>query len=347
MKDTSIKKNERSAMSRDNSRHDFWKELKNEKKPILALAPMAGFSDAAFRRICKKNGADVLYSEMASVAALYYLEKSPRRKKLLEGQRHEKDKTLDILRFDKKKESYYVAQIFGSDPEHMAVASRIITDNICPDGIDINFGCPVPKIIKQGAGSGLMKDLKRSRECIIKVLENTHLPVSIKIRLASGNVDYLDFLKNIADLPISALMIHGRTLKQGFAGEADFKAIAKARKYFKGVILANGGIYSLKEAQKALEDSGADGLGLARGVLGRPWLFSEIKKGKNINKRTSSVYKMLIEHAELGHKLKGKESTKELRKNLCWYLRGIPGAAKKREKLVAAKNLSEIKKIFI
>lgn len=325
---------------------NFWEKLKNKNQPILALAPMAGFSDAAFRRICKKNGADVLYSEMASAAALYYLEKNPRRKKLSDGKRLESEKTLDILQFDRKKERFFVAQIFGSNLEHLGLAAKIITEKIKPDGIDINFGCPVPKIIKQGAGSGLMKDLDRSRKAIIAVLNNTNLPVSIKIRLASHEVDFKKFLKNISDLPISALMIHGRTLKQGFAGPADFKAIKEAKKYFSGIILANGGIYNLTEARQALKESEADGLGLGRGVLGRPWLFKEIKKNKIINKKEKSIFKLLIEHAELGSKLKGNRAVFELRKNLCWYLRGLNQAAKLREALVKAESLAEIKKIF-
>lgn len=328
------------------NKKDFWQKLKKQGRPILALAPMAGFSDSAFRQICKKNGADVLYSEMASTAALYYLEKNPRKKFLAKGERLESEKTLDILRFEKKREKYFVAQIFGSNPEHFAVATKIITEKIKPDGIDINFGCPVPKIIKQGAGSGLMKDLVRSREVIKAVLDNTDLPVSIKIRLESGQINFKDFLKNISDLPISALMIHGRTLKQGFVGAADFKAIKEAKKYFKGIILANGGIYNLEEARKALKESKAEGLGLGRGVLGRPWLFKEIKKNKVINKSKARIFKLLLEHAELGHKLKGKRATCELRKNLCWYLRGVTGAAKLREALVKAESLKEIKKIF-
>ncbi|NCN22207.1 tRNA-dihydrouridine synthase [Candidatus Falkowbacteria bacterium] len=328
------------------NKNNFWQKLKNHDRPILALAPMAGFSDAAFRQICKKNGADVLYSEMASTAALYYLEKNPLRKLLTKGDRLESEKTLDILRFDRKKEKYFVAQIFGSNPEHFAVATKIITEKIKPDGIDINFGCPVPKIIKQGAGASLMKDLERSKAVIKAVLDNTNLPVSIKIRLASGSIDFKNFLQNISDFPIAALMIHGRTLKQGFVGAADFKAIKEARKYFKGIILANGGIYDLEEAHKALKESEADGLGLGRGILGRPWLFKEIKNNKIINKSKAGVFKLLLEHAELGHKLKGKRATYELRKNLCWYLRGVKGAAKLREALVKAESLNEIKKVF-
>lgn len=322
-------------------KNNFWKKLKKENRPILALAPMAGFSDAPFRRICKKFGADVLYSEMASATALYYASRS--KKSIID---EEVVKTLKLLSFDKKKESFYVVQLFGSNPEHFKVATKIISEKIKPDGIDINFGCPVPKINKQGAGSALMRDLKQSRLVIEAVLANTNLPVSIKIRLQSGSVDFKEFLQNISDLEVSTLMIHGRTLKQGFAGPADFKAIKEARQYFKGIILANGGINNLAEAKRALEESGADGLGLARGVLGRPWLFQEIKKNKKIEKTEKELYKMIYSHASLFLKLKGDGAIFELRKNLVWYLSGLPGAAKKRSLLVSASSLKEIKEIL-
>ncbi len=315
---------------------NFWVKLKKSKKPILALAPLAGFTDSAFRQICKKYGANVLYSEMASATALFYTA----------GKIDKDNTTLGLLKFNRPKEKYYVVQLFGPNPDHFAVAARIITDKIKPDGIDINFGCPVPKIVKQGAGSGLMKDLKRSRAVIEAVLANTDLPVSIKIRAKAGEVDALKFLKNISDLPVAAVMIHGRTLNEGFAGPANWQLIKEARQYFKGVILANGGINSLDDAQKALKASGADGLGLARGVLGRPWLFKEIKTNKQINKKPKQIFKIAVDHATLVNKLKGKIGLVELRKHLVWYVAGLTGAAKIREKLVKVNSLKDVKDIL-
>jgi len=315
---------------------NFWEKLPKAGKPILALAPLAGFTDSAFRQVCKKYGADVLYSEMASATALFYTA----------GKTDKDNTTLELLKFNRAKEKYYVVQLFGADPEYFAVAARIITKKIKPDGIDINFGCPVPKIVKQGAGSGLMKDLKRSRAVIEAVLANTNLPVSIKIRAKVGEIDALRFLKNISDLPVAAVMIHGRTLNQGFAGPVDFKLIKEARKYFKGVILANGGINSLKDAQRALKESRADGLGLARGVLGRPWLFKEIKTGHQFDLKPKQIFKIAVDHAASVYKLKGKIGLIELRKHLVWYVAGLTGAAKIRERLVKISSLKEIKDIL-
>lgn len=313
---------------------NFWQKLKNKGRPILALAPLAGFTDSAFRQICKSYGADVLYSEMASAAALFYKQKDIT------------STTLKLLKFKSRQEKYYVVQLFGANPEHFAVATRLVTKYIKPDGIDINFGCPVPKIVKQGAGSGLMNNLTVSRQVIQAVLANTNLPVSIKIRAGVKTINALEFLKNISDLPLAAAMIHGRTLQQGFAGEPNWELIKKARPYFKGVILANGGINSLASAKRALKLSRADGLGLARGILGRPWLFKEIKNDREINLKPQQIFKIALKQASLVQKQKGKLGIIELRKHLVWYLSGLPGASKVREKLVQVNNLRDIKKIL-
>jgi tRNA-dihydrouridine synthase len=159
-------------------------------------------------------------------------------------------------------------------------------------------------------------------------------------------IDALKFLKNISDLPVAAVMIHGRTLKQGFVGEPDWELIKKARTVFKGVILANGGINDLDAAKRALKLSRADGLGLARGILGRPWLFREINTGRVIKLKPQQIFKIAWRHAELEQKQKGKSGIIELRKHLVWYLTGLSGASKLREKLVKVGSLKGIKKVL-
>ncbi|MEI6835894.1 MAG: tRNA-dihydrouridine synthase [Candidatus Falkowbacteria bacterium] len=309
------------------SDHNFWLKI---KKPILALAPMAGFSDSAFRQITSAYGADVVYSEMASVTALFY----------------NKQATLDLLRFNKKKEKNYVVQLFGSNPEHFAVAAKIVTEEIKPSGIDINFGCPVGKVIKQGAGAELMSNLTQAHAVVAAVCANTKLPISVKIRAKSGQVSALDFLKAISDLPVVVVMIHGRSVKQGFSGEIDYNLIKEARQYFSGIILANGGINNLTEAKKTLELSQADGLGLARGVLGRPWLFREIKKNKVTDLDIKAVAKIILHQAKMVERLKGQGAIIELRKHLCWYVQGLNGASAYRSQLVKAESYQDIKNIF-
>lgn len=318
--------------------NNFWEKLNQSqdgaRKPIYALAPMAGVADSAFRQICKEFGADVLYSEMASVTALVY---AP-------------EKTLEMLAFSKV-ERPYVVQLFGNDPEHFAIATKLITKKMParfggkPDGIDINFGCPVKKVQKQGAGAVLMNDLKLSREIIKSVIDNTDLPVSIKTRTKVGKVDVLKFLDNVRDLDIKSVMVHGRTLNQGFAGDVDFKVIKKARDYFNGIILANGGVKNAEDAKELLEKTGADGVGIARGALGKPWIFSEVKSSKVYKVKSSGeIFKIALRHAKLAEKLKGEVGIREMRKHLCWYVQGQPNARKLRQKLVKVKNLKDIRK---
>lgn len=314
---------------------NFWKKL---PRPIFALAPLAGFTDSAFRQICKKFGADVVYSEMASVTALFY---SP-------------EKTLELISFNKE-EAPYVVQLFGSNPEHFKKAVEIIDKEIKPDGYDINFGCPVKKVLKQGAGSELMKNIPLAQEVIRSVVNNTSRPVSVKIRAASGKVDALKFLDAINSLGVSTVMIHGRTFSQGFIGEIDCQIIKKARNYFGGIILANGGMNSPADIKRILGESEADGVGLARGALSRPWIFDKDIYQRYADASSEEFYSALpasliietaLEHSSLCERLKGREGIVELRKHLCWYAAGLPGARKLRESLVKAESFLEIRDIF-
>ena len=338
----------------------FWQK---SKKPILALAPMAGVTDSAFRQICRENGADVVYSEMASVSALFF---KPKR-------------TLELLKFNKA-ERPYVVQLFGKDPKHFAKATRIVSEKIKPDGIDINFGCPAKKVFGNGSGCALMMDIKLAREIILAVCENTKLPVSIKIRAGVRKITALEFVKKTADLPYSAIMIHGRTYEGGFSSLVDFFVVEKIKKQFPDkIILANGGINSAKEAVEILKKHPLlDGLGVARGAWGQPWIFEEIKKNLNsshseqfnskaVKRREESrdsclpagmasltlrmtdyskVKKVALKHAKLLYKSKGQRGIFEIRKHMSWYVRGLPGASELRRKLVMAENIKEIKKIF-
>lgn len=303
----------------------FWQKL---NKPLYVLAPMAGITDSAFRQMCKKFGADIVYSEMASVTALVY---NP-------------EKTLDMLKF-LKVERPYVVQLFGSQSGHFAKAVKIIEKEIKPDGIDINFGCPVKKVAKQGAGAVLMNDLKLSKEIIKAVIDSTDLPVSIKARTKVGDTDVLKFLDNVSDLDIKAMMIHGRTLSQGHSGVVDFDIIKKARDYFDGVILANGGVKDYDSAQELLNKTKADGIGIGQGALGRPWIFRQLRI-KNYELRIKEIKKNVLEHAKLVEKIKGEQGIIEMRKHLCWYAQGLPGARKIRAEAVKIKTLHDIRNVI-
>jgi len=332
---------------------NFWKKL---NKPVLALAPMAGITDSACRQISKKYGADVTYSEMASATALF----------------HKPAKTLKLVRFNKSERPYLV-QLFGNNPEHFVVASKIITKKVKPDGIDINFGCPAKKVFGHGSGCALMADIKLAREIISAVCKNTNLPVSIKIRAGLKNISAVDFVKKTKDLPYSAVMVHARTYEGSFSGPVDFSVCEKIKKIAPDkIVLGNGGINSAEDAVDILKRYPLlDGLGIARGAWGRPFIFDEIKyllknvgadlasaqkqkwtdtrsvsTGLHTKYNLSKIKKMMIEHAKMIYKDKKELGMFEIRKHLCWYIKGFPGAAELRKKLVLAKSVSEIKEIL-
>lgn len=310
---------------------NFWEELKNKKKGkiILALAPLAGFTDSAFRLLCKEYGADIVYSEMASVSALSY----------------KSEKTMELLKFNKK-ERPYIVQLFGSKPQHFIDAVKILEKELKPDGFDINFGCPVKKVLKQGAGSKLMSDLKLSREIIEAVLNNTKLPLSIKLRTEAFSVNLIDFLKNISDLKVSALMIHGRSLKQLFSGPINLEIIKESRKYFSGVILANGGVSNLTEAKAVCQAAGVDGVGIGRGALGQPWIFSDKYQNVSLVSKKKMALKIALKQLELTLENRGEISYNEFKGHLSWYVKDFAGASDLRIKIMSAKSYQEIKKIL-
>ncbi len=307
--------------------NNFWQDT---KKPILALAPMAGFTDRAFRQICKRFGADVCYSEMASASALYF----------------QPLKTLELIRFNKI-ESPYIVQLFGKNSLHFAKAARIITKKIKPDGIDINFGCPAKKIFKEGSGAALMDDPKLSGEIIKTVCANTNLPGSIKIRSKGKKITASYFVKKIIRLPIEAIMIHGRSYEQGFSGKIDAGEIKSVKKIFSGIILANGGINSLADAQEILRKTEVDGIGIARGALGKPWIFQEIKEQKEKPKNIDLAFKIALRHLKLCQKYKGAQGVIEARKHLAYYTKGMPNIKKFRQKFMQITTLDDLQNIII
>ncbi len=322
---------------------NFWKKL---KRPIIALAPMAGITDQSFRQICKSFGADVMYSEMASASAIFYSKK----------------KTLGITRFNSQKESPYIVQLFGDKPEHFLFAAKVIAKQIRPDGIDINFGCPARKVIACGAGAALMNQIKLAREIISATLEGVagKIPVSIKIRSGVKEINALEFIGAVKDLPVAAIMIHGRTLAQGFTGAPDYEMIRKVKEAVNIPVLANGGILKPEDAARMLKETGADGIGLGQGVMGAPWLFKQIKDylrtGSYKEFEFEEIAEIAIRHAELKCKKsarggsalggKGSQGVLEMRKHLAWYFKGFSGAAELRQKLVRVKTVAEIKKIL-
>jgi tRNA-dihydrouridine synthase B len=308
---------------------NFWKKF---KKPILCLAPMAGITDSAFRQICKHYGADVVYTEMTSVDGLYYDSK----------------KTLAMLKFVKS-ERPIVIQLFGKKPELFSKAAKV-AEHAGFDGIDINFGCPAKKVVAHGGGVTLMRDLRLCKKIIATTIKATKLPVSVKIRAGINRVTALDFVKAINNLPVAVIMIHGRTYKQGFSGPVNYEIIKEVKKQFKGAVIANGGVYTPQDAKAMLEKTKADGVGLARGLYGKPWLFKQVRDyletGEYQKLNFDQIKKVAIKHARLAQQAKERHGIIEMRKHLAWYVKGFPGASQLRAKLVRVENIDEIKAIL-
>ncbi len=307
---------------------NFWKKL---NRPILALAPMAGYTNLPFRQICKHYGADVVYSEMASATALNFKGK----------------KTLEMLKSGKA-EKYYVVQLFGNDPKYFQNAAKVITKKIKSDGIDINIGCPVKKVFSNGSGAALMLDAGRAVEIIRQTLQGTNLPVSIKIRSGVKKVTAYKFVKKIKDLKISAIMIHGRSMRQGFSGEINYSQIKKVKSLVNIPVLANGGIDDPEGAIKMIKKTNADGIGIGRGALKKPWLFFQTKeyfeKGKYEEFSLADIKKVALRQAKIFYGNMGKHGIMEMRKYLLWYFRGFEGARDARKDLVKVESMEDIKK---
>ncbi|MFA4872364.1 MAG: tRNA-dihydrouridine synthase [Patescibacteria group bacterium] len=314
--------------------NNFWTKL---PKPFLALAPMAGVTDLAFRTMCKRFGADVIYTEFASANALA----------------RNSQKTHDMLSFSPG-EKPVVCQIFGNDPSVLRLAARQV-ERLGFSGIDINFGCPAYKVTRHGGGVNLMRNPELCAELVAAVCSATTLPVSIKVRasinLNQKKITALDLVKKIKSLPISAIMVHGRSYEKPFDGEPDLEMISEVKKLFTGIVIANGGIYSPVLAKEMVEATHADGLGIARGALGRPWIFRQIREylasGTYHEPTWDEKKQYIMEHVKLALEAKGPYGIIEMRKHLAWYVKGLPRAKKIREELVKVKTLEEVQRIIM
>ncbi|PIR66997.1 MAG: tRNA dihydrouridine synthase DusB [Parcubacteria group bacterium CG10_big_fil_rev_8_21_14_0_10_36_14] len=311
-----------------------WKKI---KKPIVALSPMADYTDSAFCLICKKFGVDLVYREMVSADAVVY----------------ENKKTLEMARFNKR-ERPIILQIFGKDPEIMSRAARILEKRYKPDGIDINMGCPAKKIVGSfmgsssfqggvsgGSGASLMKDAKLAGNIVRAVKNAVKVPVSVKTRLGWENPsEILRFAPAMERAGADAIAIHGRTKAQGYNRKANWEIIRKVCRKLEIPVLINGDIIDAESFRKAIEISGASGALIGRGALGNPMIFKNIKNKNNINPTHQEIKKIILEHAKLHLKEHGEIIT--LRKHLVYYVKGISGAKDLRKRLVAVKSIKDL-----
>ena len=312
--------------------------LKEMMTGKVLLAPMAGVTDRAFREICKAMGADLTYTEMVSAKALQF--KNKKTKKLLDIGEAEKPAAV---------------QLFGSDPTVMADMAAMVEetygDDICL--IDINMGCPAPKIVNNGEGSALMKDPKRAGEIVAKIKRNVSLPVTIKIRkgLTEETVNAVEFAKRCEGSGADMVTVHGRTREQYYSGRADLGIIADVKKALKIPVVGNGDIFSAEDAKRMFDETGVDAVMVARGALGNPFLFREIQyylKNGAFMPAPSIQEKMdvLLTQANQAVRLKGeKMAMVQMRKHAAWYIKGMKNAAHYREAMVRVNTLDDLNKI--
>ena len=305
-------------------------EIKNN----VVLAPMAGISNSAYRTIIKEMGCGLIYAEMVSDKAITYGSK----------------KTIDML-YMTDFERPISQQIFGSDKESFIKSAKYIYENMKPDIIDINMGCPVPKVaVRAQAGSALLKDPDKVYEIVKAVKEAVPCPVTVKIRSGwdENSINAVEIAKVIEKAGADAIAVHPRTRAQGYSGKANWNIIKEVKENVNIPVIGNGDILTCYDAKRMLDETGCDAIMIGRGVLGNPWLIKEcidyLENGKEPKEvSVEEKINMIKYHIELLRKTKcDKLALLEIRSHASWYLKGIKNSSKLRTNICKAKNIEEL-----
>ena len=304
-------------------------------KTPIALGPMAGVTDWAFRNICQELGAELTITEMVSSRALCYKDK----------------KSAALLR----KTDYGIcgAQIFGNDPEIMAKGAQLALEISGCDFIDINMGCPMPKIANSGDGCGLMRTPELAGEIVKTVVKAVDVPVTIKCRLGwdKGSINVLEFTKRMEDNGAAMVTVHGRTRSMLYSGVADWDTITKVKQQLSIPVIANGDIINGETAVKCLRRTGADGVMIGRATFGDPWVFADAKAAlageqMPVRPELSKRVDVAVRQFELAREDKGEHiACLEARKHFAWYLRGVSHSSYYKEQISSIKSMEDIYRI--
>ena len=307
---------------------------KLEIKSPLFLAPMAGVTDHPFRVLCKQYGAGVVYTEFVSANGII----------------RENLKTLEMMRFTEDERPLGI-QIFGDDAEVVGKSAKMVNEMFKPDIIDINYGCPVPKVTKSGAGSGAMKDLCVMDDITSAVIESVQdTPVTVKMRAGwdQDNIVSTEAGARLEKIGVKAITLHPRTTSQRFTGKANWELIKDLKNSVNIPVIGNGDIHSVDDYKKMIDLTGCDAVMIARGALGNPWIFKEINNYiKNNNElieiTLKDIFKMCKKHYELLKEDKNDHVCINLtKKHFSWYLKGFDGAVEWRRKFMYSNSKKEV-----
>ena len=326
-----------------------------ELKHGIMLAPMAGATDHAFRAVCRSFGAEYLVSEMVCAKALCYEQKI---KKSLTASPSKTAPLAAIV----ENELPMAVQIFGNEPEFMAEAARMIAENsyrgtvskFTPTAIDINMGCPVPKLVSNGEGSALLKNPELAAEIVRSVVRAVDIPVTVKIRTGwdRNSINAVEMAKRLEDAGASLICVHGRTREQQYAPFADWIQIAKVKEAVNVPVIGNGDIFEPRDALRMMKETGCDGVMIGRGALGNPWIFENVinlLEGREERKiSVDETVDVALSHLRLMIQDKGERAgIAESRKHLGWYMKGIRGAAELRNRINCAESLDELTELLL
>ena len=305
-------------------------------RPGLIMAPMAGITNHPFRVLAKEQGCKLLYSEMISA----------------KGLQHKNNRHRDLLYYTDR-ERPIGFQIFGSEPKTMAEAAKIV-EALGADFIDLNLGCPTRKIVSNGDGGALMRQPQLCSKIFTSVIKSVKCPVTVKMRKGwdEDAVNVLEIALRAEDTGIGAVAVHGRTVTQGYSGKADWEIIKRVKEELSIPVIANGDIDSPEAALAVIKETGCDGIMIGRAARGNPWIFSAtlaaLEQKEQLPPPTEEeLVAMILKHFTLLSGLKGETAAaREMRRHSAWYIKGLPGAAAVRQKLIEVNNYEQTEKIL-